>query len=339
MLLKKHIFGVNMAVMNIEGIFPFITTIVSFLFFLSVSEQYFRKRKLHQLVWAISMLLFMVTAGAEGLSLLLGYWDPTIYIVYYLLAAIQVSIMGAGALYLFTSRNMINKTNAGKMFVLFGMVWVLFGLMFQFRASIFLLILIPALLLVLIGLFHQIQVRRKGVENTFTITGMQFSNSFLVFSLYIFILMAFTAIQAPLDLELLSNSGGQEVAGHGWINDLPGLRATVRLFSPFCTVSGGIALIGGAFYSYFGWQRAIKRNTGSYDLGKGFFNIYIGVGALLLSIAGTMSGFGIGVLYLGEAVAVIIMYFGFLESDKITVQKLVNILTLGWLRKKTPEQA
>ncbi|MHA1945255.1 MAG: hypothetical protein ACW97W_04045 [Candidatus Hodarchaeales archaeon] len=60
-----------MAAMNIEGIFPFITTVVSFLFFLSVSEQYFRKRKAHQLVWAISMLLFMVTAGAEGLSLIL----------------------------------------------------------------------------------------------------------------------------------------------------------------------------------------------------------------------------------------------------------------------------
>ena len=113
----------------------------------------------------------------------------------------------------------------------------------------------------------------------------------------------------------------------------------MRLFSPFCTISGGIALIGGAFYSYYGWQRAIKKNTGSYDFGKGFFNIYIGVGALLLSIAGTMSGFGIGVLYLGEAVAVIIMYFGFLESDKITIQKLVQILTLGWLRNKTPKEA
>ena len=187
-----------MAAMNIEGIFPFITTIVSFLFFLSVTEQYMRKRKLHQLVWAISMLLFMVTAGAEGLSLLLGVWDPTIYTIYYLLAAIQVSFMGAGALYLFTSRNMINKTNAGKMFVLFGFVWVFFGFMFQFRASIFLLIFFPALLIVLVGLYHQIQIRRKGVENTFSITGMQFSNTFLVFSLYIFILMTLTAIQAPL---------------------------------------------------------------------------------------------------------------------------------------------
>jgi hypothetical protein len=28
------------------------------------------------------------------------------------------------------------------------------------------------------------------------------------------------------------------------------------------------------------------------------------------------------------------MYFGFLESDKITWKKLTNVLTLGWLRNK-----
>ena len=325
-----------MAAMDIEGIFPFITTVVSFLFFLSVSEQYFRKRKAHQLVWAISMLLFMVTAGAEGLSLLLGNWDPLIYKIYYVLAAFQVSIMGAGALYLFASRNMINKTNSGFMLILFGIVWSFFGFIFQFRASFFLLIFFPALLMVLVGVYIQIQIRRKGVENSLSITGKQFSNTFMLFTLYIFILMVYTAIQAPLDIDILTNSGGHEVAGRGWIDISPGVRATIRNFSPFFTVSGAIALIGGAFYSYFSWQRAIKRNSGSYDLGKGFFNIYIGLGALILSFAGTMSGFGLGVLYLGEAVGVILMYFGFLESDKITIQKLIHILTLGWLRKSKP---
>jgi hypothetical protein len=32
------------------------------------------------------------------------------------------------------------------------------------------------------------------------------------------------------------------------------------------------------------------------------------------------------------------MYFGFLESDKITWQKLVHILTLGWLRNPEPRE-
>ncbi|MHA1941944.1 MAG: hypothetical protein ACXACP_05230 [Candidatus Hodarchaeales archaeon] len=328
-----------MATLNLEGIFPFITTAVSFLFFLSVSEQYLRKRKLHQLVWALSMLLFMVTAGAEGLSLLLGTWDPFIYRIYYLFAAVQVAVMGAGALYLFASRQIINEANAGKALVLFGFIWTFFAFIFQFRASIFLVVLVPALLITLAGFYLLFSTRTKGFENTFHITGFQFTNIFVVFVLYIFVFMVYTAMTAELDLAYLAASEGQEVAGHGWVNDLPDLRATVRLFSPLYTIPGSVALIGGAFFSYYMWQRAIKKQTGSYDLGKGFFNIYIGVGALALAIAGTLSGFGFGVLYLGEAVSVIIMYFGFLESDKITWQKLIYILTLGWLRNPEPSEA
>ncbi|UCG03361.1 MAG: hypothetical protein JSW11_05090 [Candidatus Heimdallarchaeota archaeon] len=119
-----------MATLHFEAFFPFITTIISLLFFLSVTEQYFRKRKPHQLVWAISMLLFTITAGFEGLSLLLGYWDPLIYKTYYVLAAVQVAIMGGGALYLFASRNIINEKNSGKAFILFGSVWTFFSFLF-----------------------------------------------------------------------------------------------------------------------------------------------------------------------------------------------------------------
>jgi hypothetical protein len=247
--------------------------------------------------------------------------------------------MGAGALYLFASRDMINKTNSGFLLILFGIVWSFFGFIFQFRESFFLLIFVPALLMVLVGVYIQVQIKRNGVENSLSLTGKQFSNTFMLFTLYIFVLMVYTAIDATLDMNILTNSGGHEIAGRGWTDISPGVRAIIRNFSPFFTVSGAIALIGGAFYSYFSWQRAIKKSTGSYDLGKGFFNIYIGAGALILSAAGTMSGFGLGVLYLGEAVGVILMYFGFLESDKITIQKLVQTLTLGWLRNKPSQEA
>ncbi|MFX0124617.1 MAG: hypothetical protein ACFFAE_13375 [Candidatus Hodarchaeota archaeon] len=321
-----------MATLHFEAFFPFITTLISLLFFLSVTEQYFRKRKPHQLVWAISMLLFTITAGFEGLSLLLGYWDPLIYRLYYILAAVQVAIMGAGALYLFASRNIINEQNSGKALILFGAVWTLFAFIFQFRAPIFLWILLPALLITLGGALYWLQIRFRDPEKAFKISGMIFSHIFILFTSYIFIFMTIAALQAALDVEYLINSGGQEVAGHGWVNDLPGLRATIRLFSPLNTVPGSIALIGGAFYSYFTWQWAIRKQTGEFNIKKGVFNIYIGVGALALSVAGTLSGFGFGVLYLGEAVSVALMYFGFLESDKITMKSLLNILTLGWLR-------
>ncbi len=326
-----------MAPISIEFIFPLITVIISLLFFLSVTEQYFRKQKLHQLVWAISMFLFMVTAGAEALSLFLGYWDPFVYIIYYVLASSQVAIMGCGALYLFASRDIINERNSGKAIVLFGITWTFFAFLFLmiYNASIFLWIFLPAFVITLVGVGYWIQIRLKSPEKAFKISGMQFSHLFIIFTLYIFGLMLITALNAQLDIAYLMDSGGQEVAGKGWITDIAGSdRATTRLFSPLNTVPGSIALIGGAFYSYFTWQRSIRKNTGSYDLSIGFFNIYIGVGALVLASAGTLSGFGFGVLYLGEAVGVVLMYFGFLESDKITWKKLVNVLTLSWIRNR-----
>lgn len=329
--------GMKMASLSIEFIFPLITTTVSLLFFLSVSEQYLRKRKTHQLIWAISIFFFLITSGAESWSLILGLWDPLIYKVYYVLASFQVAIMGAGALYLFASRNIINERNSGVALILFGCSWLLFSFIGQFGSPIFLWILIPAFLITLLGIFYSIQVimsSKREKSPSFNISGMWFSHLFILFTLYIFIFMVITAISAPLDLNLLLNSGGQEVAGSGWLSTLPDSRPPIRLFSPLNTVPGSLALIGGAAYSYLTWQLAIKKRSGKFNLKKGLFNVYIGGGALVLSIAGAMSGFGFGVLYLGEALGVALMYFGFLESDKITLRKIVNILTLSWIRNK-----
>ena len=59
---------------TIGSIFPILTTTISLVFFGVVFEQYHRKRKAHQLVWSIAMLLFALTAGAEGFSIILGHW-------------------------------------------------------------------------------------------------------------------------------------------------------------------------------------------------------------------------------------------------------------------------
>ncbi|MHA1214244.1 MAG: hypothetical protein ACTSR2_14230 [Candidatus Hodarchaeales archaeon] len=319
---------------SIELVFPLITVLISFFFFLSVTEQYMRKHRIHQLIWAISMFLFMITSGAETLSLFLGFWDPLVYRLYYVLAAFQVSIMGAGALYLFASRNIINERNAGKILVMFGIIWTFFSFIFQFRSSIFLWILIPASFLTLFGILYWIQIRLKGSKKPFELTGIQFSHIFIIFTLYIFVLMTITAVNASLDLNYLLNSGGREVGGHGWLSDSSGARAVVRLFSPLMTISGGIALIGGAFYSYLSWQRSVLEETGRFNLKNGIFNLYIGGGALVLAIGGLLSGFGFAILYLSEVIAITLMYFGFLESDRITMQKMVEFSTLRWLRNR-----
>lgn len=323
-------------VLNLEVVFPIITTTVSLLFTLSLVEQYFRKRKPHQLVWIIALLLFTITAGAEGFSMLMGEWNELVYRLYYVLAAIQVSFMGGGVLYLFASRNVINERNAHRAILLFGFTWLFFSAMFATIYEIFLLVAVPSAIIVIFGLVYWINVHLPETRKLpLSVTGMQFAHFFLMFSLYTFLLMSYLAATSPVNHALLKTGG--QVSGLAWQqnpSDLSEMRAAVRLFSPLHTVPGAIALIGGGFYSYISWQLSIKRTTGKFSWKTGIYNVYIAVGALILGQGALLSGFGLPTLYISEVISVILMYFGFLESDKISMQKIVDVLTLKWLRER-----
>ncbi len=329
----------------LEAIFPITTTIVSLLFSLSVLEQYLRKKKSHQLVWSIAMFLFFITAGAEAFSLVYGEWIPIIYRVYYALAAIQVTFMGAGVLYLFASRQVISPRNTHKALVLFSAIWVLFSwLFFAFGNFVFLFILVPSIFFFAVGLLYPLLRRSERVSNWWEkwMTGQNFAHLFVLFSLYIFCFMVYYVIVSPLNYELLKT--GVEVSGRPWQVAGESPRALVRLFSPLLTVSGGIALIGGGIYSYVKWQLSIRSKKGRFEPCTGIYNLYIAIGAYVLAQGAFFSGLGnsifhsviggIGTLYISEVISVLLMYFGFLESDHITKEKLVNALTMRWLWKR-----
>ncbi|MHA2162275.1 MAG: hypothetical protein ACXABF_07615 [Candidatus Thorarchaeota archaeon] len=84
---------------TIMSIFPVIATIISAIFAVMVLRQYLRRRRIYQLVWFVSLVMFTVSAGFETMSEFMG-WNVEIYRVYLVLAASQVALMGAGALYL-----------------------------------------------------------------------------------------------------------------------------------------------------------------------------------------------------------------------------------------------
>ncbi|MFW9904036.1 MAG: hypothetical protein ACFFFH_06860 [Candidatus Thorarchaeota archaeon] len=327
--------------LSLVFIFPLITTTIWFLFFVSVVEQYIRKRKPHQLVWVIALILIMFTMGAEAFSYLMGMWDPWLYRLYYIFAAVQVSILGAGVIYLFGSNNVINEQNSYKAFLLFGNVWLFFSFIFSFSSSVFVLILLPALFFDIFVII-QLLVRQMAPNQAtrLNVTGLQFAHLYLIFTAYIFLIMTIIAWFSPVNIEVLST--GHEISGLGWQKDPMDPtepRAVVRLFSPLFTVPGAIALIGGGFFSYLTWQISLKRETGSFTLGMGFFNIYISIGALILAVSGILSGFGIVgtlFLYISDIFAVVLMYFGFLESDRISLQKIFAVLTLGWFHTQEP---
>jgi hypothetical protein len=86
--------------------------------------------------------------------------------------------------------------------------------------------------------------------------------------------------------------------------------ATVRLTTPFFNIYGLITLVGGALWS--AWLFLRKRVLPNRVLG----NVLIAAGALSIGFASTLTRLGVGgYLYLGELVAAVLMYAGFVLAS------------------------
>ncbi len=82
------------------------------------------------------------------------------------------------------------------------------------------------------------------------------------------------------------------------------LPDNVRIFSPLFTIPGSIALIGVAAYSY--WRSRLS------------FNLWIGIGALIVAAGGSLARFNVSwALYIGELVGIAVMFEGFLRSQDL----------------------
>ncbi len=87
------------------------------------------------------------------------------------------------------------------------------------------------------------------------------------------------------------------------------MPANVRIISPFLTIPGSIALIGGALYSWY----LTRRN----------YNLFIAMGALLVASGGGLSRFGMEwVLYMLELLGVAVMYIGFIKSEDVIKKRI-----------------
>jgi hypothetical protein len=82
----------------------------------------------------------------------------------------------------------------------------------------------------------------------------------------------------------------------------------VRIYSPLFTIPGSIALIGIAAYSY--WRTRF------------LFNLWIGLGAVIIAGGGSLARFGLSwALYIGEFAGIAVMFWGFLASQDLAKAK------------------
>lgn len=85
-------------------IWPAMTAALGFVYVGLLLAQWSKRRKPHQLMWAIGFLFYALAAVMEAYSEYTGSWDETVYRVYIVLAASLVGFLGNGTLYLITKR-------------------------------------------------------------------------------------------------------------------------------------------------------------------------------------------------------------------------------------------
>ena len=89
------------------------------------------------------------------------------------------------------------------------------------------------------------------------------------------------------------------------------LGTPVRLTTPFFNIYGLLTLVGGAIWSaYLFWRKRVLPN-------RVVGNVLIAAGALSIGFASTLTRLGYGqLLYLGELIAAILMFSGFLMAAR-----------------------
>jgi hypothetical protein len=94
------------------------------------------------------------------------------------------------------------------------------------------------------------------------------------------------------------------------------LGSAVRLTTPWFNIYGLVTLVGGALYSsYLFWRKRVLPNR---VLG----NVLIAAGALAIASASTLTRLGNGqFLFVGELVAAVLMFAGFLVAGRPTPQE------------------
>ena len=311
-------------------------TILFLLFFLSIFSQYLRKRQIYQLLWSISLFMFFLTTLFQAIASLSNAWNLTMLRVYYVFAAFQVMILGLGELYLLSKRDIITKnTNIAVIFIS-GFFWMLFGFVYYSKSTeselVLLLIALLGVAILIYGILDLIFAIFK--LNNYQVTGFQYTYFLILSSFIMFLLSVFyTFTVKPIVGYDLNSAQAETVIGNVW-----SYYSVVRAFSPIFAVNGAMFIFLGSIYSYLLWQYSIKKKEGKFSYSTGIFNIYFALGVAIFTAGGVLSQNSlITVLYISELLGGIFMYFGFLESDKISMDMIMDIVTFRFLHKEYQE--
>ena len=330
--------------MDLNVALPFASSLLSFVFAVFLLDQWRERRRSYQLIWAIGMLWYGISAGTEFLGGAFG-WGETLYRVWYLVGAVWVAgWLGLGTVML------LARTRFGYAFAvslgLAGLFTYLSWVRYEYANSGVAPIVYSGIALVL-ALATVVMTYRRDERWPMLAAGVVVAGS------VISAVMMATATLAP--------GSYVDPATHIPTGQL--LPGYLRLLTPFFNVTGAFALTFGALYSAYVFmpkKRVIRyalRDAGRgagpaallrsvaalplaavaivvnfiaslpgavYDLVRGRLNsrvpatILIAVGGLIPAITSGANRFGAtSGFFVGELLGVVFLFLGFLVSVEV----------------------
>jgi hypothetical protein len=261
---------------NLNVILPLCSSLLSFVFFAMLVDQWRERRRSYQAVWAIGMLWYGLSAGTEFLGGAFG-WSELLYRAWYLIGAIWVAgWLGLGTV-LLLGKTRFGYAFAGSLF-LAGLFTALTQAKYNYPDSGVAPILYFAIAAVLAAAIVVDTVR--GGETWPRLAAAVMIGGTVISSL----MMATVSLSAP-----------------GWVVDpatqiptgalFPGY---LRLLTPFFNITGAFALtLGGVYSTYiFMPKRRLIRYSLGRDQSPGRFvgNLVLAPFAIVLNMAASIPG-------------------------------------------------
>jgi hypothetical protein len=272
-------------------IFPIIAAAVSFVFAGLLLRQYLPKRKPHQLVWSIAMLLFGIASLTEAIGLLSGWTEMLVKTWYLFGGVLVVGYLALGTLY-------IQDKKVGSWLVVSAVIMSAMAVlpMLIFNKEITGLSKTEGI--ILYGLLF-IELLALAVTAKNHIAKIWMAN--LLIGTVAGVIML---INSPVD--------AARIAADGWeaIERTPFLKGLTMSMN----IGGSTILVGGALYS--GWTLIRKNIMREVAVGT----ILIGAGAMLCASGGIISGWfkiaGPAALSISLTLGIVVMFIGFLQTGR-----------------------
>lgn len=321
-------------------VLPLASSVLSFVFAAMVFDQWWQRRHAFQLVWAVGLLWYGISAGTEFLGGAFG-WSEPLYRTWYLIGALYVPpYLGLGTIYL------LSKTRfgyfAGATVILGGALSLLFSK--AYAGSTGTAIVVCALAAVGgVAIIVATAVRRP-----------------LAAHIAAAVLVVGSVLGAYVVLTAAVAAPGWAVDPHTHVPVGSAFPGYVRVITPPDNIAGALVLVFGALYSAYVYMpkkrvlpaklmaAAIVVNfvaslpAAAAALVRGRLNsrvpatILIAIGAFIPGLTSGLNRFGVTwSFFLGEFLGVVLIFAGFLVSEEVF--RNVRLGTTLWSRRPREE--